>query len=155
MKYVRYENNAWQLQNYLQYLQENERLFPPGARDFAMQDWRYDFKHHQCPHDSWVEALIIHEPASGARREVRSVAITALLLGAYHDGRFTLTYNDVTSYEFGYSQRGRKGRQGHGDWIIDELTLSEAGAVRHEILFEDDNRWIICSGDLCYQWLAI
>ncbi len=41
---------------------------------------------------------------------------------------------------------------GHGDWLIDEVRLSEREFVLHEVEFSHGSRWIIECEDLIYQW---
>lgn len=44
---------------------------------------------------------------------------------------------------------------GHGDWLIDEIRLSDRNLVHHEILFNDGNRWLIESKDIKISWLNL
>jgi len=44
---------------------------------------------------------------------------------------------------------------GHGDWLVDEVHLSERGYVGHEILFSRGARWRIEAFDLRYEWLSL
>ena len=100
---------------YLQYLRDNVDKFPNGAREFALADWHYNFRHHQCPHDSWLERFAITENASGQRQE-STVEIESLFLGAYHDGYFGLTYRKVLSYSLQWAARSvAAGKRAHGD----------------------------------------
>ena len=76
-----------------------------------------------------------------------------MLLAAYHDGLIKLVYKDVQSYNFNTPANSTTGmRNGHGDWLIDEVRLSENGLVLHEILFSTGVRWLIESADVTYHW---
>jgi hypothetical protein len=149
VRFIRYEKHGWVLDDYLQYLAENAAAFPSGARGFATASWHFDFKHPQCPHDSWLEELSIREIGSGPRHQVRSLGMTARFLGAYHDGYFDLRYEGVSSYLLKLSTV--KGSRGHGDWIIDEVTMSDRNMIHHEILLSEATLSVDCA-DLQYHW---
>ena len=149
MQYIQSDTEGWDLRAYLRYVEEHRQHFPAGARDFVAQNWRYDRTDHRCPHDAWLENLAIREVSTGERKEWRTVEIAAVFLGAYHDGTFELTYEGVTNYALGFS-RQRVGL-GHGDWIVDELTLDESGAVVHEIQFAE-GVWTIVCADIRHRW---
>jgi hypothetical protein len=44
---------------------------------------------------------------------------------------------------------------GHGDWLADQVQLSERGHVVHEILLSRGDLWRIEALDLRYEWLAL
>src|SRR5690242_17658258 len=109
---------------------ESVRSFlAPSAYDFASAPWHCDHNDHKCPHDSRVESLVIREPSSGNRHEVREIEIAIRLLGAFHDGYLELPYRGVHSY----STSGVTGKTkiGHGNWLIDEVRLSDNNLVLH------------------------
>jgi hypothetical protein len=133
---------------YLEYLQSVKERLPGSAFEFATAAWHYDYSDHRCPHDSWVEALTVDEPAKGRRLEDRSLSITVSLLGAFHDGHLLLDYADVQMY----SLENPKTRSGHGNWLVDEICLSENGFVLHEVLFSNDSLWLIEAKDISCQW---
>lgn len=122
--------------------------FPVSAFDFATAAWHYDYSDHRCPHDSWVESLTVHEPASGERLQNRSLHMSTRLLGAFHDGHILIDYADVNMYLL----EGLKARACHGEWLIDELRLSESGLVLHEVLFSNNSRWLIEARDISCEW---
>lgn len=68
---------------YREHLESIRDNLPVAAYEFAIAEWHYDPQNHQCPHDAWVESLVIAEPSSGKRREKRSLEIHLRLLGAY------------------------------------------------------------------------
>ena len=133
---------------YTEYLQSVKERLPLSAFEFATAAWHYDYSDHRCPHDSWVESLTIDEPARGGRFEDRSLRISTRLLGAFHDGHLLLDYADVLMY----SLESPKTRSGHGDWLFDEIRLSENGFVLHEVLFSNDSLWLIEAKDISCQW---
>jgi hypothetical protein len=142
---------------YRDYLESMRARFPPGAFTFATANWHYDATDPRCPHDAWVETLIISEPSSGERSEHRSIAIHLRLLGAYHNGHIEPSYRRVQSYSLetpanaaglGAPLEG----SGHGDWLVDEVRLSDLGLVLHEVLFARGSRWLIECADITYQW---
>jgi hypothetical protein len=152
MRFIRYDRGYW-LDEYFQYLKDDAEKFPAGAREFALAPWHYEMAHQKSPHDSWLEYFDIKELSSGKRNEVRVVEIRARYLGSHHDGHFTLIYRSVSSYsmEFGTFKRGGPDR-GHGDWIIDEITIDEENNVHHEIHFSEGGEIKICCADLEYRW---
>ena len=46
--------------SYLKYLELNRSDIPVSAYEFAVADWHYDFRNHQCPHDAWVESVAFY-----------------------------------------------------------------------------------------------
>jgi hypothetical protein len=139
---------------YFEYLRSVESRLPTSARQFAMAPWHYDQQNHRCPHDSWLEALTISEPSSGVRCEIRSINILIRLLGAYHDGYLELRYENVRHYSMAGNalERTLHGISGHGDWLIDEITVADSGSVVHEILFRRGYRWKIESEEILADW---
>lgn len=143
--------------NYQERLRKIAKRLPDSVREYALAEWHYNIEDHRCPHDAWLEYLIIREPASGERSERRSLEIELRLLGAYHDGYIEFLYKDVESYCL--DQPYRRGRwdsaeKGHKDWVIDEVDLSEHGYVLHEIEWLDGGHWLIESGSFAYRWVA-
>ena len=139
---------------YLKYLQSIREKLPSPAYEFAVAEWHYNPEAPQCPHDSWVESVTISEPFSGDCRQYRSIEINLRLLGAYHDGYIDLKYNDVRSYslETPADFKAPPLNVGHGDWLTDEVRLSERGHVVHEIEFSRGSRWLIECGNIIYRW---
>ena len=141
-------------QRYFAYLESISDRLPTSACGFAKAGWHYDTTDHRALHDSWVEWLKISEPSSGDRHKIRSLEIEVRLLGAYHDGHMTLKYHGVQSYslatplEFKYPPLD----SGHGDWLQDEVRLSERGFVLHEIEFSRGSRWTIECEDIEWEW---
>jgi hypothetical protein len=145
--------NGYQLEKYLNYLRRIEGSLPEGVRSFALAPWHYDQSDSKCPHDGWMESLILQELAEGDRREVRGLGIVATFLGAFHDGVFEITYRDVQSYTL--SLQGSKNPSAtivHGDWIVDEILLTENGLVSHEVEFSQLANWKIVCRDIVYRW---
>jgi len=142
---------------YSEYLNSLGNRLPASAYSFAIADWHYDHLDSRCPHDSWVESITIAEPASGDRSQRRKLEIQLTLLGAYHNGYFKLIYRDVAAYdlktpaEFLLPPRN----VGHGDWLYDEVRLSDSGKVMHEIEFSRGSHWAIESSDILWTWQEI
>jgi len=100
-----------------------------------------------------VESLLIREPSSGNRHEAREIEIAIRLLGAFHDGYLELSYPGVRSYStLGVTQTPKIS---HGDWLGDEVRLSDNNLVLHEILFSGGSRWVIESRDIQFQWVHV
>ena len=136
---------AWK--NYRAYLDSIADKLPASAREFAIAEWHHDHILHKAPHDSWVKSVLIYETATGPRNENRQINIKISLLDAYHDGTIELDYVNVSSYQLGSASPF------HGDWLRDEIRLSDAGLVIHEIEIAG-NTWLIESADIKYAWLS-
>jgi hypothetical protein len=155
MRFIRDDKKGYRLDDYLAYLREQGDKLPSGVREFACATWHYDITHHQCPHDSWLEHYVVREISSGARDHIRSTEITARFLNAYHDGHFDLVYHGVSSYALELSEcRADQTIRGHGDWLIDEITVSTSNEVTHSIEFSAA-RWTVRCADLRYTWMPI
>jgi hypothetical protein len=154
MRFIRHDERGYWFDEYLRYLRDNAEKFPVSAREFALADWHYDMRHHQCPHDSWLEYFDIKEISSGKRNEIRFVEISTKYFGSYHDGYFCLEYRRVSSYSIQFSSFKRRERDiGHGDWIVDEITIDEENMVHHEIEFSEGGSVSIHCADLEYRWM--
>jgi hypothetical protein len=148
------EHGAWLIDDYLEYIDALKDKLPLGAKAFALAPWRYDMPDRRCPHDSWVESLVLDEVASAEDVAVRSLEVSARFFGAYHDWRFRLTYKDVQSYALKLERAIRvKAKIGHGDWIIDEICLTKNNLILHEIVFSDSGLWKIVCQDVVHKWL--
>ena len=155
---------------YNEYLQSIKDRLPPATFEFASAPWHYDASDHRCPHDAWVEEISIRELAPEDNPHDRRIDIYVRLLGAYHDGHIELLYRQVRTYSIGKSfpvgvmainsAGGHTSmdsffqdlvNQGHNDWLVDEIRLSEQGLVLHEIKFLLGH-WIIECNELTYEW---
>jgi hypothetical protein len=140
---------------YAEYLEKIKGALPKSALSFVTAHWHYQFLDRHCPHDGWVEHLKIWESASGDRKEYRQTQIALRLLGSFHDRYLELNYEDVRSYTLTAQPNGdhQASRNAwHGDWLIDEVRLSENNLVLHEILFRNRSRWLIEASDFLWEW---
>jgi len=44
---------------YQEYLRQNKDEFPPSAFALATAEWYQNPNDHRCPHDGWLENLVI------------------------------------------------------------------------------------------------
>lgn len=137
---------------YRAYLESVRGRMPRAAFEFAAADWHYDYGDHRAPHDGWLEVLEVREQAVGEFGEARRVEIIVRLLAAYHDGHIELRYADVLGYSL--ASGGRAGAW-HGDWLSDEVTLSERGRVLHEVEWSEGGLWLIECADITYTWIPL
>ena len=144
---------AMDVEGQIQYVSSVKDRLPPGVKEFVLNGWYFDQRDHRCPHDSWLENLTLSEPSSGLRNQIRTLALTVRLLGAYHDGHIELSYSKVKSYTLNGSGLHDLTEAAHGDWISDEVLLLADGSVEHEILFDSGTAWKIVSEDIIYRWL--
>lgn len=136
---------------YRDYLKSNQTRFPKSAYELATSDWYFNFGRHECPHDAWLELIKIEEPSSGKRREIRTVAITVRLLGAYHDGIIEIHYPQVFAYRFNSCSLDG----GHRDWRYDEFRVDDSGHLVHEIEWcgrDNTGTWLIVASDIEFKW---
>ena len=141
-------------ERYRNHLERNRAVFPPGAYELAASSWYHGFTDHRAPHDAWLEAVTIEEPASGLRQELRTVTLRIRLLGAYHDGHIELLYPRVFRYHLDLE----RGAQGHRDWRYDEFRLNADGNLVHEIEWagmNDTGRWVIEASDVEFKWYPL
>jgi hypothetical protein len=138
-------------ERYRTYLQGVRHSLPESVFALASSDWYFSPHERRCPHDAWLESVVISERSSGERDEVRSTSIRVRLLGAYHDGFIEFFYPRVLQY----SLDGSDAANGLRDWCCDEFRLSERGHVIHEIEWcgaHDTARWVIEASDVQFQW---
>lgn len=139
------------LERYERYLQGVMARLPNGAREFVSQPhWHRDGADHRVLHDSWVESVRLVEVAVDAELQTRRVDVVVTLLGPHHDFRTTISYVGIRRYQMssGDSEIPYGRPWNHGDWLIDELTLSETGGISHEIWFSTGAIWHFESHDL-------
>jgi len=141
---------------YVTYIESVRGKLPDEAAGFALAEWHHDFSDRRCPHDAWVESVVVAELARGERQEMRSLEIRVVLLGSYHDGRIHLTYPGVTRYDL-RQPSGADGRA-HGDWLVDEVDVAptstpEQRRVVHAIAFAGGAHWTIEAANILYQWV--
>ena len=144
--------NKWD--TYRAYLESIRAQLPANVYDFALADWRFKDDHRGL-HDAWVDAVSIVESAIGGDQHNRKLDISIRLLGPYHDGHIELCYADVHSYRINLpaeTESVTRGPYRHGDWLVDEIRLSEKNLVLHEIEFCYGSRWTIECRDLTCQW---
>ncbi len=150
---------------YDQYLESIKDKLPKAAYEFATatrQSNPSDPYIHLTPtglesrmalHDAWLESMTMSEPSHGDRSQYRSIDITIKLLGPYHDGHIELVYKNVKSYSMVATLISWEAGEGHGDWMYDEIRLSERGNVLHEIEWSRGSDWLIEFKDFAYQWI--
>ena len=123
--------------DYQAYLARERARFPSEAFAFAASDWHYDHEDHRGLHDSWLKALTIsEEPVEGISQ--RATRMTIVLLGPFHDGETTIDYDGVSGYRitsWKKSDVAATVTKGHGDWLVDEVLVTEPGTLTHEIHF--------------------
>jgi hypothetical protein len=138
-------------EQYQAYVRQNQAAFPASAFELASSGWFFGSEDHRAPHDAWLESMTFEEPSSGARSELRHLALRVKLLGAYHDLHLELYYPRVYSYSLNHPQVG----EGHFDWRYHELRLSEKGTLIHEIEWAGrpgvEGRWILEVSDVQFS----
>jgi len=84
----------------------------------------------------------------------REINIHLRLLGAFHDRKIEIQYKKIRNYELRFlPDASYQPSKWHGDWIIDEIRLSDEGLVIHEINFWLNGNWQIECENIIYNWL--
>jgi hypothetical protein len=126
--------------------QETLRL---PLRECISSGWYTSPSDHRCPHDAWIEAVNVCEPASGERQERRLLEIRIRLLGAYHDGIIEFMYKGIDEY----SLQASMAPNGHGDWLRDEV--DDCGvSILHTIVLAN-GRLQIKAAEVEYKWTPL
>lgn len=148
-------NEAWQAASkaYRNYLDSIRDRLPLTAYEFATAPWHFNPDSHRDVHDSWLEDATIGERSSGDRSQYRSIDLTVRLLGPHHDGHIEITYTTVRGYSMIAPLDGSEAGEGHGDWLYDEISLSERGLLLHEIEWSRGSTWLIESKEFSYRWM--
>lgn len=137
--------------SYKAYIDSIRDRLPPQVYEFAIGSWHYVFTNPRSLHDSWVEEIFLKETVVGPDRHHRVLSISLRLLGAYHNGYTYLTYEQVTGYDMEMKQPSRGSNHGHGDWLIDEVSLADTGEIIHDILFSSGTTWTIKCHNIIYS----
>ena len=68
-----------------------------------------------------------------------------------------MTYQGVENYSLAKPTRNNSTplNVGHGDWLIDEVRVSDRGLVIHEIDFSSGSRLLIECKDIEHEWNAL
>lgn len=140
---------AWK--RYYEYLDSVKLALPRSAYEFARADWHYSATDPRSLHDAWLVTFALVENPEANSRSKRSVDARITLLGPNHDRHIHLLYGQVQSYTVMASHEGISSgnvRDGHGDWLLDEVRLSRNGGVIHEIAFRSGARWLLECQDI-------
>lgn len=132
--------------HYYTYLESIRAKLPPSAYAFATAEWHYSHDHSQSLHDARLVSLSIVErvevpPSPGDANPSGMFDIQVRLLGPHYDLFIDIRYKNVTSYRL--ERVSAHTVDGHSDWLIDEIRLSEQGTVLHEVVFWGGARWLI------------
>jgi len=131
MKYIKYLDGSWRLDEYFLYLDSLEGKVSPSALEFAKKKNHYDLRSHESLHDAWLQELKLFESAEGERFEIRIVNVYSRYLGPYHDLEFSLNYLGVV----GFHIQGQNLSNGHGDVLMHEMCMEGVDLMSHELLF--------------------
>jgi hypothetical protein len=143
-----------ELGRYEAYLAEIAERLPAEALGFARAPWRYDHSHPLCPHDLRIDQILVQDSAPDDFDEHRAASVKVILRRRYPTGKLVLEYSGVVAYSLQLLERGKlppRTKGSHGDWLIDEVRLSESGGVEHEIEFSNGGTWLVECATLSYQ----
>lgn len=141
---------------YADYLKTSADRFPAAARAYAQAPWHYDTTDPRCPHDAWLQKFSLLEAHPSSDSEENTIEM--MLLGAYHDGNIIFRYRNVQLYSLVKNPQPEQMLKkfgpidGHSDWLIDELSLTDDNVVVHTIDWAAGARWQIWCDDIEYEW---
>jgi hypothetical protein len=130
--------SGWDFQPYFSYLETVRGKMPAHVYAFASNREHYNLHSHSSLHDAWLEYLVVREPASGERKELRAIEIETCYLGPFRDCRIFLTYRQVQSFNLNTPAEFSAPPSymtGHGDLLIHELCVEDNGLLVHELRF--------------------
>ncbi|MFO1184328.1 MAG: hypothetical protein U1E56_06035 [Bauldia sp.] len=140
-------------ERYRLHLEYHRDSFPASAYALATSNWYFAASDHRCPHDARLTSAALTE-LSTSRAGPGQISLHVRLLGAYRDGHIELIYPQVFSYRLAAGDCA----DGHRDWRYDELRLSDAGHVIHEIEWwgpTEVGSWLIEASDVEFRWLPL
>lgn len=153
-----------QFERYYDYLRSNQAKLPKAAYEYATAPWHYNFglEDPRCPHDAWVESILIREQEVGLppQRRQRELWIDVRLLNAQQSGYIEISYAYVASLSLEVpnvvdTELPASSNRGYHDWLIDEIRLSDHGLIVHEVDFRLGAHWLIECKELSYNWQPI
>lgn len=131
--------DAWV--GYRKYLLSIEEQLPPDVFQFATALWHYDPHDHRALHDSRFRRseLRVDEARSG-----HQLQFEIELVAPFEDGITTLLYEGVTSFSSSLpAQPELSVDVSLGDWLCDEIRLSDSKRVVHEFAFSSGATYLI------------
>jgi hypothetical protein len=106
-----------------------------SLRELIRQPWYQDANDPRCPHDAWIEGVLIQEIANKRGDQVRSISVEIRLFNAFHNGTITYSYGNVRSYSLSLLTVSSEGNRAHGDWLNDTFHCMREGLSQHQITF--------------------
>lgn len=140
--------------NRYEHVQQIAPLLPRGVTAFALNPDYWDPRCHICPHDAWVDNLIIRENLRPEDRpfplwlQSREVHFELRLLGWSHKNLLQYYYKQVTRYSIAMEGLSKWGNTAHGDWLEDSFDVGHSGGVVHRIKFQSGAKWQIECADI-------
>jgi len=154
MKYiaVKGEFAAGDVDSYRAYLETVRDRFPSNALEYAAAPWHYDYTDPRCVHDSSVTSVEILEKIDPTEDSGPHLDIRVCLSDAIGDRWIEFLYSRVKRYQLSFEVAADpEYPRGHGDWLLDEVLLTEDSEVVHEIELERGT-WQIECADLTYSF---
>jgi len=140
---------------YDEYLRALGDRLPASVREFILAPWYHDYESHLCSYDAWLESAQFSEPSTGPQQQIRSLEFEIRLLGPYHDGHIVYRYKNVQNYSLTLPAVNESIGAAHDGWRLDEIRLSHASKVIHEIAFKSGARWLIESDSISHSWIPL
>ncbi|NVJ49462.1 MAG: hypothetical protein HWE11_03690 [Gammaproteobacteria bacterium] len=149
--HLEYEEFKVKADEYRQYLDSIKDKLSLSPKDFIFEDWYNEPNSHKCPHDSWLDRLVVSEDSES------TVQIELRLLGAYHDGFITFRYSGVQYYNLARHESSIV-ESSHGDLRYQEFRLDSDGNVIHEFDWYnlgENGLFLIACREIEYIWEPI
>ena len=122
-----------------------------SARELGRQEWYNNVNDPRCPHDAWVEHILIKETPEDKSQQPRALTIEIRLLNAFHNGYLLFLYTGVQSYSFNML-RAYTGSHPHSDWLEDWLHAENREKPHsHQIRFASGTFLTIIFDELIFE----
>jgi hypothetical protein len=119
---------------YFKYIDEIKDKLPLEIYLFASDKDRYDLSNRKSLHDSWITSLSVDYNDVPEDKDQFATTVNLELLGAYHDRKFILSYDNV--YQYSIVKIHTKSRLRRDDLLIHEIRISDQGYLEHTIQFD-------------------
>lgn len=148
LEFEEYKKRVSDYQSYLASIKDKISLSPHG---FIFEDWYRNCDSHRCPHDSWLDRIVVSEDDNN------EVNIELKLLGAYHDGYIFFRYSGVKYYKLDRHSTSVI-KSSHGDLRYEEFRLDDEGYLVHEFdwyTLDENAIFLIACESVSYSWEPI
>lgn len=117
---------------YFNYLKSIRDQLSAPTYDFFSDIERYAGDSGKSLHDAWVDKVNVVQGDAGRNEDF---SINIVLIGPFHDRRFSIVYSGVRGFDLRHC--GTRRRPGRQDLLAHELRMNAEGKIEHLIDFDD------------------